>query len=273
MKIAVLTLVKGRNGALLNLIKGLSLNNYSAMELIVVHMNEDTCDLPVTAFPIRSMSIHTAEVLPLAKARNLAIAQASAGHCIFLDVDCIPAANFISSYADVFSKQDILWSGLVRYLKKGFPDSIAKHELEEWSIEDPLRHNLKTLPYELFWSLNFGCSKNVFSKIGGFDENFMGYGAEDTDFSFMARKSGIELAVVEATAYHQPHPSYDPPLNHLEDIVRNAIVFYDKWGKWPMQGWLNKFAELGYISWTDQHLRIINSPAETEIEKYLKPTA
>lgn len=269
-KIAVLTLVKGRHSALLNLIKGLSLTAYPALELIIVHMNEEVCELPATPFPVRSVSLFTDEQLPLAKARNMAIANASAEFCIFLDVDCIPAVDFISLYASAFLKKNILWSGLVRYLKPGFPSDLTASELEKWSDKDPTRGDLETLPYELFWSLNFGCSKTVFDKIGGFDERYKGYGAEDTDFSFTARKRGIELGLVQATAYHQPHPSYDPPLNHLEDIVKNALVFYSKWHRWPMEGWLNKFAEMGYVLWSEKELIVLNHPTEAEITRCIK---
>lgn len=34
-------------------------------------------------------------------------------------------------------------------------------------------------------------------------------------------------------------------MQHLEAIVRNANVFRDRWGWFPMEGWLERFAELG----------------------------
>ena len=271
-KISVLTLVKGRHAALLNLVKGLSLNSTAAIELIVVHMNEEPCTLPLVAFPVRSLSLYTDEQLPLAKARNLAVSSANAENCVFLDVDCIPAANFISLYQQAFRDEDILWSGAVRYLRDGFPEDLEPLQLEKWSDPDPVRSNLPGLSYELFWSLNFGCSKTIFYKIGQFDEGYGGYGAEDTDFSFSARKQGIPLRSIPAVAYHQPHAGYDPPLNHLEDIVKNARVFHAKWQRWPMEGWLKKFQLLGYVSWTEDELSVVSIPAPAELEKYLKKT-
>jgi len=64
IKIAVLTLVKGRTDALLNLIKGLARNSTPILELIIVHMNEDSCVLPVTPFPVRSLTLYSEEKLP-----------------------------------------------------------------------------------------------------------------------------------------------------------------------------------------------------------------
>jgi hypothetical protein len=48
-----------------------------------------------------------------------------------------------------------------------------------------------------------------------------------------------------ARAYHQWHPVSDPPVEHVEDIVRNANLFHERWGWFPMEGWLTAFAERG----------------------------
>jgi len=50
-----------------------------------------------------------------------------------------------------------------------------------------------------------------------------------------------------AWAYHQHHPSPDPPVQHLRDIIRNAAVFHRRWGWWPMSGWLHEFERRGLI--------------------------
>jgi N-acetylglucosaminyl-diphospho-decaprenol L-rhamnosyltransferase len=52
-----------------------------------------------------------------------------------------------------------------------------------------------------------------------------------------------------ATAFHQYHPVEDPPLGHLDDILRNAAVFRQRWGWWPMQGWLAAFEQRGLINY------------------------
>ncbi len=58
-------------------------------------------------------------------------------------------------------------------------------------------------------------------------EQYIGYGAEDTDFGQVAASRGIALTWVGgAWAYHQYHPGSDPPVQHLTDIVRNAAIFH-----------------------------------------------
>ena len=51
-----------------------------------------------------------------------------------------------------------------------------------------------------------------------------------------------------AHAFHQFHPTADPPVAHVDDIVRNARIFYRRWGWWPMEGWLDAFEESGLIA-------------------------
>ena len=100
----------------------------------------------------------------------------------------------------------------------------------------------------LFWSLSFAVTARDFTLLGGFDEDYLGYGAEDTDFGQrLARSGGRLLFVGGAGAVHQYHPSPSPPVHHVADIVANANTFADKWGWWPMQTWLEQFRDLGLV--------------------------
>ncbi len=229
-------------------------------------------ELPLTSFPIRCLELQSEETLPLAKARNHAFAQAQYDHCVWIDVDCISSRSLIGEYAEAFEKNDqALYAGQVRYLSQENtqkPDVLE--QLENYSSSDPVRGHLRQFPYELFWSLNFGCSRSVFDQIGGFDEHFTGYGAEDTDFSFTARHQNMDMITLPAVVYHQYHPSYSPPLNHLESIVSNARRFHQKWNRWPMEGWLKAFQKRGYITWLEHQIKILQLPSELEIQQALK---
>ena len=102
--------------------------------------------------------------------------------------------------------------------------------------------------HTLFWSLSFAVHAALWRELGGFCEQYTGYGAEDTDFGQVAASRGIALTWVGgAWAYHQYHPSPDPPVQHLTDIVRNAAIFHRRWGWWPMTGWLREFERRGLI--------------------------
>ncbi|WP_406827104.1 glycosyltransferase family 2 protein [Pedobacter sp. KACC 23697] len=273
MNISLVTIVKNRRDALINMISGLERGTAQPSELVIIHMNEEPCQLPACTFPLRQRVVNSIHHLPLAAARNAAVSFARHEQVVFLDADCIPAKDFLSGYHKAFTSSDALISGRVRYLTAQAMEKKDLFErMREYSMPDLLRENVDQYPYELFWSLNFGCSKGVFRKIGGFDELFTGYGAEDTDFAFAAKARQIPMNTIDAMAFHQYHPSYDPPMNHLSDIISNARTFQEKWGIWPMEGWLNKFERAGLINWSEDHLELRRMPSASEIEKALKLT-
>lgn len=148
------------------------------------------------------------------------------------------------------------------------PAQLIDSELSDATakIKTPL---MQTDDYGAFWSLCFGINRQQFTKIGGFDTQYVGYGAEDTDFAFTARTLGIDLYLTADVAYHQQHSVYRPPLNHLDSIVLNANRFFNKWQHWPMQGWLQQFVSMGLIKWQKQQtspIQVIRSPTKKELD-------
>lgn len=271
--LAILTLVHHREKALINMLNGIAEGDLWPAEVLVIYMNEQAKALDIDfPFPIRCIVLETKDDLNLGAARNLAMQESTASYNVFLDVDCIPEKDFITTYHNHFLQNaKLLYTGRIRYLPNGFDEQENwSARLAEISTPDPIRAALQSYPYELFWSLNFGCTKQVFKEIGGFDILFTGYGGEDTDFSFQARKNKIALATIDAQAYHQYHPSYQPPLNHLTSITANATRFFAKWNVWPMEGWIKAFEDLGYIKRTSDQLTILTLPSQQEIDAVLR---
>lgn len=200
----------------------------------------------------------------LAGARNFGgdYAVALGAECVvFLDADCLPGPELVERYRQALATHpDAVVAGPVTYLPEG-----------EIRTERPEPHSARPNPpegttvmadgYELFWSLSFGVTRSTWERIrrdfGGFDEGYTGYGAEDTDFGQHLRVHGIPLYWVGgAHAYHQWHPVSNPPIEHLDDIVRNANRYFDVWGKWPMLGWLEKFEAAGEAELRDGRWRV-----------------
>lgn len=226
----------------------------------------DAGDLPTQVVEIP----RSAGRLPLAAARNLGAQRALEqlpgpdDLLIFLDVDCIPDPGLISAYIEAsrLRPEDLL-CGPVAYLPE-LPgealDSATAVQLAAWAAPHPARpapaagEILTHGEHALFWSLSFAVRREVWEKIGGFDEAYTGYGAEDTDFSWRARARGVELTWVGgARAYHQHHPVSRPPVEHLTDILRNGRIFADRWGHWPMEGWLQEFERMGLVHRDGEH--------------------
>lgn len=58
----------------------------------------------------------------------------------------------------------------------------------------------------LFWSLSFAVTAREFTVIGGFDEDYLGYGAEDTDVGQRLARSGGRLLFVGGGGSRSPVP-------------------------------------------------------------------
>ncbi|WP_244491335.1 glycosyltransferase [Bosea sp. Root381] len=276
--ISVLTLVKNREAHLRNLVEGLRRSDRAPAELVIVDMSDTPVAHPTADFPVRLIRLAT-EGLALAEARNLAASHASSPSLLFLDVDCIPGPGLVSAMADALNQRDALICAEIRYLTAG--DATEGNWSHASLSAAGVSHPARWFPpaglaaernFGLFWSLAFGISASTFKRIGGFDDAFTGYGGEDTDFAFRARETGIDLFFLGGTcAYHQHHGVFDPPLQHFEDIVRNARVFHARWGAWPMLGWLDAFADRGLLILKDDQVEIKRQPTVQDIRDAMRP--
>ncbi len=256
---SVVTIVVDRAAHLANLVRGLARCDPPPGELVVVDMGSAEHPGPVAvgaaagAFAVRVVAVDGSGGLPLARARNAGAAAAEGGSLVFLDVDCIPAPDLVGAYRR--APAGVLACGPVRYLRRGWddpPTGLDPARLEDRSRPHPLRPapatDIADDRYELFWSLSFGLDRATWDRLGGFDERFRGYGAEDTDLACTARRLGVPLWwLARGAAFHQWHESAVPPVGHLADIVDNAVRFHAKWSTWPMRGWLDEFARRGLV--------------------------
>ncbi|MFJ4254670.1 galactosyltransferase-related protein [Microbacterium sp. NPDC090003] len=197
--------------------------------------------------------------LRVGAARNAAAAEAlalGADLLVFLDVDCLPAPGLLQRYAEAArSRPDGLLCGPVTYLhsvqRPRDPDDLAGLTRPHPGRPNPAAGEIVTaMPtqFDLFWSLSFAVTPSTWARLGGFDERYEGYGAEDTDLGRRARECGIPLLWVGgAHAYHQWHPAGTPPWRHLDDILRNGALFAARWGEWPMRGWIDEFVRAGAV--------------------------
>lgn len=288
MSVAVITLTRNRTPHLVNLMHGLVRGHDHPDELVVAVMGGDDPQELVPRTPFRTEWVHLDvgedEPLPLAEARNRAVARTDADELVFLDVDCIPGPQLVSGYQEGTRQLDGLIMGGVRYLPPGRPrgtewdwDQLVAASQQHPSRPEPPDDGLRTGDdHELFWSLTFAVRHRTFDALGGFDDSFRGYGGEDTDLAFTARRHGVPVAwAAGAWCLHQHHATYDPPLDHATEIVVNACRFREKWRTWPMEGWLERFQKLGLVSWDPEgdELRLLREPTEQELDDAHRATA
>lgn len=270
MSATVITLNKGRDAHLARLLEGLSRGVHPA-ECIVVEMGPEPALLPDHGFPVRRI-VMASEGLPLARARNAGGRAARTAHLVFLDVDCIPSADLVAGLDADLAEADGMVCCEVRYLPAGaVRDGWSEAGLRASGLPHPVRHFpetglARTDNPGLFWSLAFGVRAATFERLGGFDESFDGYGAEDTDLAFRADAAGVPILFsASGSAFHQYHQAYDPPLQHFSDIVRNARRFHARHGLWPMDGWLDAFARMGLTTPRAEDIAVLRQPTAAEI--------
>lgn len=274
MTLSVLTIVKNRPLHLAQLVEGLRRSAVQPDELIIVDMaSTPAIGVDQAPFPVQILRLD-GPGLPLAAARNAAARAARGDTLLFLDVDCIPMRALTGAITQCLTEHDALICAEIRYLG---PDD-ARNEWEEDDLLSRAQgHPVRYFPTDgvrrednagLFWSLAFGLHRRRFLDLGGFDEAFTGYGAEDTDFGFRAREAGLPLLFMGgAGAFHQYHDVFDPPLQHLEDIVRNAALFRARWKIWPMEGWLDAFEKAGLIIRRGDRIDLLRRPSDLEIKR------
>lgn len=262
-RVAVTTIAHGRGDHLAAQHRSLAAGGRVPDDYLVVAMDDPSLE-PATVDGLRRRVERVgrdAVGLPLARARNRGIEDAfrsGADVVVALDVDCLAGHDLVASYADVaLRRPDAVWSGPVTYL----PPSPGGYDLSRLpALDDPHPARPDPAPGEehvggrpdLFWSLSFALSREAWSRAGAFCEEYVGYGGEDTDFGHQVAAAGVGLGWVGgARAYHQHHPTTDPPVQHVDDILRNGALFARRWGRWPMEDWLEAFEARGLVRRVD----------------------
>ena len=155
---------------------------------------------------------------------------ASGDILIFLDSDCIPAPNLLSTYAAHFAP-DSFYLGGVYYLNQQLSESVLQDyqsfsQQEFWARVAQSRNLKKGSAKRNFnrywrskfyialnirrpkiWGGNCAVNHDVFEKINGYDTNYAGYNKSDSDLRNRLIKGsyrGVALQT-KARAYHLFH--------------------------------------------------------------------
>jgi GT2 family glycosyltransferase len=273
VRISVLTLVRGREHHLERMLEGCLAQTRPADEIIVALM-QDAVPNVLQRYRDRVRYVHVAGTkLPLAAARNAAARASSGDLFVFLDVDCIPGEGYLAAAADQAGPERCL-TGDCRYLAED-QDTDEGFEVM-WSEAE--RHPARPAPgpggqplvlgeMTELWSLSFAVPRRAFEAVGGFDEDFLGYGGEDTDFAYRLGQKIPELVFVPGMrAVHQWHQVAVPPLQHFDDIIRNARLFRKKHGGWCMDYWLGQLEERGFIKWSADEIVVLKRPSGDDLQ-------
>lgn len=265
----VVTVVHGRHDHLANQLRGLAISDPGTGHVVVAMDDPDVesiCALHRGQREVRVLDVPRHPLgLPLSSARNVGVSHAlreGADLVVLLDVDCLAGVGTIERYvAAAAATGPSFLCGPVTYLPEhvtvpGHPAGLAVLRHPHPVRPDPPPDTVQRGgDMNLFWSLSVALTPATWARVGGFCEDYIGYGGEDTDLGRIADARGVDLVWVGgADAYHQHHPVTSPPIEHLDDIMRNAALFHARWGTWPMTGWLKEFDALGLLGFDGEHL-------------------
>ncbi len=163
-----------------------------------------------------------------AKILNKAIGWANHDYLIFSDGDCIPKGDFVEAHVRNAQEGYFLGGGHIR-LAEAYSDSLTPEAVSQGLYEQALtpehlwRLRLKQLKnwfYVLvskrrrpkFIGLNLSADKRSIIEINGFDENYEGWGQEDSDLRERLKRLGLRPRSILTQAivfhlYHEPHPT------------------------------------------------------------------
>ena len=138
--------------------------------------------------------------------RNFGASEATGDLIAFVDDDCIPAPDWVENIRTALSEAELVEGKTICTGK-------TNHPLEEV---------VENLAGGLFWSCNLGIRKDLFLRMGGFDEDFLEAGGEDLEFAWRLRGNGIPAAfAASAVVYH--------PARRLTVGGWMHRIFQDRW--------------------------------------------
>jgi len=172
-----------------------------------------------------------------ARARNLAILRAEHDYVIFIDGDCLLPPEFIQTHLRLASRDKIV-AGSRALISKQKTDHLMQNR-ERASIEHLFSpYKFSNLPlgtlrdarpcsWQTVRSCNFGVHKADIIKVKGFDEEYTGWGREDSDFVVRLIKAGVTVrsgrfAACVAHLYHRER-SKDQLSNNHERFERTLL--------------------------------------------------
>ncbi len=166
----------------------------------------------------------------LARCRNEGVAESSADYLLFLDGDCVVPPDHLRAHLDLRQPGWVL-GGYCCRLSSELSERIDERMIRESSYVDLVpptefkklrRRHRKAVLYRLvrhpsrpkLAGGNIAIARDDYERVNGYDENFVGWGAEDDDLRRRLAAVGMRVGSVlhRTLTYHLWHPP-DPAVS------------------------------------------------------------
>ena len=150
------------------------------------------------------------------KSRNLGICKSDACYLVLIDGDCLLPPYFVEAHLRL-AKSGYLVAGGRRLLSDPETQKLLAGSLptesafSHWKFRSLAMGGLRDLrpgAWEIVRTCNLGMYRDDIETIGGFDESYLGWGREDTDFVVRLIHKGVKIRSgrLAACVAHLHHP-------------------------------------------------------------------
>ena len=237
MNIAVIVSTYNRPNALKKVLDGLLFQTCFPDEIIIADdgSNDDTKEMLKDYLRNKDVRFkhvrHADEGFRLARIRNKAVLQSSSDYLVFMDGDCIPEKHFVEDHLCLAQKGFFFQGKRVIVNQKGtkdftFQDTASFFSLLKHATASTISnsHHIIRLPFFPSYTTSKlsgirGCNMGFFKEdllsVNGFNQEFKGWGREDSEIVVRLYKLGLKRKEhpFRAICYH---------LWHMEN-TRNTI--------------------------------------------------
>ena len=136
-----------------------------------------------------------------AKSRNLGISKSTAEYVVLIDGDCLLPPKFIENHVKL-AKLGYLVAGGRHLLSESETDaflgeaSLIESAFTHWkfrAISLGLLRDLRPGAWEAVRTCNLGVYRDDIEAVAGFDESYVGWGREDSDFVVRLMHRGVKV--------------------------------------------------------------------------------
>lgn len=151
-----------------------------------------------------------------ARSRNLGVSKSYSDYLIWIDGDCLLPPNFVESHIKL-AEPGYLVAGGRRLLPHAETQALLsdaesfERAFTHWkfrSIPLGILRNMNPTAWEIVRTCNLGLHRDDLEKVGGFDESYVGWGREDSDFVARLIHDGVKVRSgrFAACVAHLHHP-------------------------------------------------------------------
>jgi glycosyltransferase involved in cell wall biosynthesis len=179
-------------------------------------------------FPLR-LTTHPHDGFRVAVCRNEGVAASTAPYLLFTDGDCLLPPEHLAAHLALrrpgfvvagdcyrldrstsgrIGEADVRSGRYLQWIPRSEQRRIANKARRAW-LYGLLRHPMRPR----LTGCNFALWRQDFERINGFDENYVGWGLEDTDLQLRLGRLGLRFkSILHKTAvchlWHPPHPTF-----------------------------------------------------------------